>query len=171
MIGLVSALALAFCAGLLVKTVDWIDDERKGKNPLKWPLALVYGVLIGSLISQSPVSMLFLGALFAQVFAGKIDTHTHVFGFAVAMLMPLVLGFPSFDPLLFGFFALLAFIDEMEYPPRLGWINEWRPALPIGAALLIVSGRFDYFLAIASFDIGYALFVFAQTRVFKIKQA
>lgn len=169
MIGFIPALALAFCAGLLVKTVDWIDDERKGKNVLKWPLAILYGIILGYLISQSSFSTVFLGALFAQVFARKIDTHTHVVGFALAMLSIFVLGFPGFDAGLFVFFTLLAFIDEMEFVGNLKPLSDYRPFLPLGSALLILFGRFDYFLGIILFDIGYALAGMLQTRVFKAK--
>ena len=80
MLDLLLALVLAFISGFVVKSVDWIDDEKKGRHIIKWPLAIVYGVLIGFLISQASFSTIFLAALFAQVFARKIDTHTHVLG-------------------------------------------------------------------------------------------
>ena len=81
MLDLFLALVLAFFAGIAVKAVDWIDDEQKGKYIIKWPLAIIYWGLIGLLISQASFSTIFLAALFAQVFARKIDTHTHVLGF------------------------------------------------------------------------------------------
>jgi len=170
MLNIITALALAFVAGLVVKTVDWIDDERKGKNLLKWPLAVIYGIAIGYLISQASFSTLFLAALFAQVFAGKIDTHTHVLGFAIAMFSLFFFGVPQPEPLLFLFFALLAFLDEAEFMGRLHPLMEYRPFLPLGAALLVIPlGRFDYFLGIIAFDIGYVLFGFLRNKVFKTK--
>jgi hypothetical protein len=164
-IDLITIVALMFCAGLSVKAVDWIDDERNGKNLLKWPLAVLYGALLGFLISGSPIAMLLLGALFAQVFARKIDTHTHVVGFAIAMLSPFVLGFPQFDPLLFVFFALLAFVDEMVFVGKLGWLTEHRVFLIIGSALLIPFYGFAYFVGILAFDVGYVLFSWVARRL------
>ncbi len=164
-------LALVFCAGLTVKAVDWIDDERKGKNQLKWPLAVLYGALVGYLVSQSLVAMLLLGALFAQVFARKIDTHTHVLGFAIAMFLPFALGFPQFEPLLFVFFALLAFIDEMEFVGRLGWATEHRVFLILGSALVVPFVGFSYLVAILAFDIGYLLFWWVAKRLVTDKPA
>lgn len=157
MLDLVLALALAFLAGIAVKAVDWIDDEQKGKHIVKWPLAVIYGALIGLLISQASFSTIFLAALFAQVFAQKIDTHTHVLGFAVAVLSLVYLGFPSVDIYIFGFFILLAFMDEMSYFGRMHWIMEYRPFLKVGALLLLFMGRIDYFLGIVAFDAAYIL--------------
>jgi hypothetical protein len=171
LLDIIALAALVFCAGLTVKAVDWIDDERKGKNPLKWPLAVLYGVLLGYLISQSSVAMLLLGALFAQVFARKIDTHTHVIGFALAMLLPFVLGFPQFEPLLFVFFALLAFIDEMEFVGRLGWATEHRIFLIIGSALAAPFFGLGYLVAIVAFDLGYLLFAWMAKRLVPAQQA
>lgn len=167
MLDLISVLILVFCAGLTVKAVDWIDDERRGKNLLKWPLAIIYGVLLGYLISRSSVSMLLLGALFAQVFARKIDTHTHVLGFAIALLVPFLLGFPQFEPLLFGYFALLAFIDEMEFVGKLSWATKHRLFLILGSALLIPFAGLSYFMAIVAFDIGYRLFEWMAKQLVK----
>jgi hypothetical protein len=188
MLDLVFALILAFIAGLIVKSVDWIDDEklrsnfsalkidsdfqyneRKGKYIIKWPLAIVYGVLIGYLISQASFSTIFLAALFAQVFARKIDTHTHVLGFVVALFSLFYFGFPAVEIILFVFFILLAFMDEMRLFGKWKSVHELRPFLKVGAALLIPFGRIDYFLGIMVFDFGYVLFDFAQKRVFRLE--
>ena len=193
------ALFLAFIAGLIVKSVDWIDDERKGRYIIKWPLAIIYGGLIGLLISQASFSTIFLAALFAQVFAQKIDTHTHVLGFAFAILSLIYLGFPSLDIYFFGFFIVLAFMDEikffenpkntrnvasmssgrpnrqhasdiaMSYFGRMHWIMEYRPFLKLGALLMLAFGRIDYFLGIMLFDIGYIVADISLNRFFKVK--
>jgi hypothetical protein len=157
MLDLILALVLAFFAGIAVKAVDWIDDEKKGKYIIKWPLAIIYGGIIGLLISQASFSTIFLAALFAQVFARKIDTHTHVLGFGFALLSLFYLGFPFLDIGLFGFFILLAFMDETKYFGRLKGIIEYRPFLKLGALVMLAFGRFDYFLGIMLFDIGYML--------------
>jgi hypothetical protein len=171
MLDLITALVLAFFAGIAVKTVDWIDDERKGKYSIKWPLAIIYGGLIGFLISQASFSTIFLAALFAQVFARKIDTHTHVLGFGFAVLSLVYLGFPSLDISLFGFFILLAFMDEARYFGRLKGIIEYRPFLKLGALLMVLFGRIDYFLGIMVFDIAYMLTDYSLNRFFKLNRA
>ena len=58
---------LALVAGIVVKVVDWLDDNRKSKSPVKYLLAIIYGALIGYLISVAPFSALFLAAVVAQV--------------------------------------------------------------------------------------------------------
>lgn len=155
---------LAFLSGLLVKAVDWIDDERGGKSPLRYPLAIAYGACIGCLLSQSSFAMLFLAALFAQVFARKIDTHTHVLGFVVALAALFFLGAPQFEPWLFGLFLLLAFLDELEMGGKYEFISEYRPFLKIGALLFVPLGRWDFLLAILAFDFGYVLFEWLAMR-------
>ena len=86
---------LSAIAGVLVKAVDFIEDSKKGKNIIKWPLSLAYGIIIGYLISQTPFSMIFLAALFAQLLAGKIDTSAHGVGFTLAVLSIPYFGIPA----------------------------------------------------------------------------
>ena len=163
------ALFLAFIAGFIVKSVDWIDDERKGRYIIRWPLALIYGGIIGLLIAQAGFSTIFLAALFAQVFARKIDTHTHVLGFVFAVLSLVWLGFPELNIYLFGFFLLLAFMDEIEYFGKMRRVMEYRPFLKLGALAMVALGRIDYFLGIMAFDLAYMAADFSLNRFFKLK--
>ncbi|MEW6035186.1 MAG: hypothetical protein AB1529_01105 [Candidatus Micrarchaeota archaeon] len=149
--------ALAFIAGALVKLVDWMDDERKTSLARKLPLALAYGLIIGYLISSSTFSVLFLAALLAQVFARKVDTPAHRAGFLVAGLSLVYFGFPQLDLLLLAIFLVLAFLDELDYIGRYRWITETRPFLKLGALVPAIVGIWDFFIAIAAFDIGYEL--------------
>lgn len=148
---------LAFITGLLVKTVDWLDDDKKSKHPLKYFLAVIYGVLIGYLISVASFSVLFLGAIIAQVFARKVDTVAHRVGFLVVALSLLFLGMPSIDMVLFCYFLVLAFLDEVDYIGKWRPLETYRPILQIGALVLVVFGRWDYFAAVVAFDAGYLL--------------
>ena len=34
----------AVVSGGSIKFVDFIEDEKKGKNPLKWPMAIIAGL-------------------------------------------------------------------------------------------------------------------------------
>ncbi|MFN7991820.1 MAG: hypothetical protein U0R44_06730 [Candidatus Micrarchaeia archaeon] len=146
---------LAFIAGVLVKLVDDLEDERKTSSALKYPLALAYGLIIGYLIGSSAFSVLFLAALIAQVFARKIDTISHKIGFTVAILSLLAFGFPPLDIPLFAFFLILAFLDEADFLGKLHPITEYRLVLKAGALLMVAFGRWDYFAGIICFDIGY----------------
>jgi hypothetical protein len=156
---------LAFIAGVLVKIVDWMEDDRKTGNAYKQPLAVAYGLIIGYLISTSSFSVLFLAALIAQVFARKIDTLAHKIGFAVAILSLLFFGFPALDLPLLGVFLVLAFLDEADFIGRLHPITEYRLILKAGALAMIAFGRWDFFAGIMSFDIGYELFRYASKRL------
>jgi len=160
---------LAFIAGFFVKWVDWIEDDRKGRGLLKFPLAIIYGVLIGYLISQASFSELFLGALIAQVFARKIDNIGHVTGFIASMAALVYFGLPSIGIEFMLFFLVLAFLDEQEWPGRLRMLSEWRLFLKTGAIALILIGRYDYAIAILVFDAGYMLFTELRSMLFPKK--
>lgn len=156
---------LAFFSGAAVKAVDWIDDEEKGKSPLKWPLAVIYGLLLGYIISNASFSMIFLAALFAQLFARKVDTLAHGVGVAAAIITIAFLSPPPLEMSVFLFFTFMAFMDEIEYMGRLKPLSDYRPFLKIGALVPFLWGRFDYFLGIIIFDAGYELYRYAKERL------
>jgi len=83
-------LVVALVAGFLVKIVDWLDDERKSKHPVKYFFAILYGLLVGYIIGAAPFSGIFIAALIAQVFARKVDTTAHELGF-LALFTVLIL--------------------------------------------------------------------------------
>ena len=157
-LSLVLPYALAFVAGLLVKAVDWMEDDRKTSPAVKYPLAVAYGLLIGYVMGTASFSVIFLAALIAQVFARKIDTLSHMIGFAVAILSLAFFGFQPLELPLFAFFLILAFLDEADFIGKLHPITEYRLILKAGALVMIAFGRWDYFAGIMSFDIGYELF-------------
>lgn len=149
---------LAFLAGILVKLADSLEERHR-----LWPSllpAILYGLLIGYLLSQSPFSMLFLAALFAQALAGKIDHHAHVIGLALAFLTAFYFGFPVSDAVFFVFLPL-AYLDELELPGRWNMLGEYRVFLKAGALLFgFATGHWASFFGILAFDIGYLLIHF-----------
>ena len=149
---------IALVAGFFVKWVDWIEDDKKGEGLLKFPLAIIYGMLIGYLISQATFSELFIAALIAQVFARKIDNIGHVTGIFAAIATLLYFGLPSIGLEYFVYFLILAFMDEQKYPGRFELLSKWRMFLKVGAIALILIGRYDFAIAILMFDGGYMLF-------------
>lgn len=156
---------IAFLAGFLVKAVDWIEDEKKGRGRGKYLLALLYGLMLGYLLSFAPFSLLFLATLIAQLFAGKIDRPSHELGAAVATITLLFFGFPTLQFLPFTFFFILAFADELRLPQPFAVLTKYRLFLKIGAALFILIGRWEYFAGILAFDIGYTLFSYFVTKL------
>lgn len=149
---------VAFIAGFLVKWVDWIEDDKGGKEKIKYLLAMLYGAGIGYLISVPLVSELFFGALLAQVFTRKVDTLAHIIGFLVAIFAAGAGGLPTQDlNLLFLFFALAA-LDELP-GWRLSGFEEYRLLLPAGAfAIALIFMRWEYLAGIVFFDLGYTSF-------------
>jgi hypothetical protein len=162
---LVIGALIAFLAGFLVKAVDWMDDERKTSLAFKLPLSLCYGVLIGYLIGNAAFSVLFLAALIAQVFARKIDTTAHRAGFVIAILSLFFFGFPGIDIPFFAFFLILAFLDEADLLGKLHPLTEYRAFLKLGSlAIGLLTMRWEYFIGIMAFDIGYMLFGYASGK-------
>lgn len=159
--------ALALVSGILVKTVDWLDDDVKSTQPYKYVIALLYGVLIGYLIGNASFSLIFLAGLMAQIFARKVDTLAHQLGFATSIVTALLFTVPPIDFLLLGYFLLLGFLDEVDYIGRLRKLTEYRPFLKVGAVPLALMGMPEYLIAILAFDVGYEGFNLIQ---YKIKQ-
>lgn len=157
MLDLIFWILLAFLIGILVKLVDNIEDKKGGRNVLKWPMAAAYGLGVGYVISQAPFSTIFLGALFAQVVAGKIDRQSHALAFLMAVILSVYLGLPAFDLLPFVIFFAAAYLDELSLFGILKTFADYRLFLILATLPFAVLGRVDYLLGIASFDAGYIL--------------
>ncbi len=157
---------LAALSGILVKIVDFIEDETQ--NPklkaMSWPLAIAYGVTIGYLISQTPFSMILLAALFAQLLAGKIDTSAHGLGFTLAIAATAFFGVPVFDFSPFFVFLIFALLDEIEFfKGTFEFMHHHRLFLPFSAVIFALIGRMEYLPGIVLFDAGYLLSDYALT--------
>lgn len=149
---------LAFLAGILVKIVDYIEDNRRGKNPLKWPAAILYGFLIGHLISLAPFSMVFLAAVVSQVLARKVDTKAHVLAFIVVIFSLLYFGLPELVVLPFVAFLLFSSLDELDHLifwKKPVWVQEFRPFLELATIPFLFLGQWYFLAGIVAFDVGY----------------
>ena len=154
---------LALVSGILVKAVDFIEDDVKETKRetqnwklLSWPLAVAYGITIGYLISQAPFGMIFLAALFAQFLAGKIDTSAHGLGFTLAIMATAYFGVPQLDITAFCIFLVFAIFDEIEFfKGTLDFMHHNRLFLPLSALVFAVAGRYEYLFGIVPFDVGY----------------
>lgn len=148
---------LAFLAGIIVKIVDWLEDDKKSGHYSKYILSVIYGLIIGYLISNATFSAIFLGALIAQILSKKIDTLAHRIGFLTAIFVSFFLGLAPIEFPVFIFFLILAFLDEIEFLGKLKPLSDYRPFLKAGALVFIIFGRIDYFLGIIIFDFGYEI--------------
>ncbi|MDD5023247.1 MAG: hypothetical protein PHU63_03700 [Candidatus ainarchaeum sp.] len=149
---------LSFLAGTIVKTVDHIEDEEKKKHIIRFPLAIIYGILIGYLISQSPFSMIFLAAVFTQIIMKKVDNISHKLGYFAMILSLIYFGFPEFVLFPFMVFLIFSSLDELDkiiFWNKPKWIQDFRPFLELSAIPFLLMGQWQYLTGILSFDLGY----------------
>ena len=152
MIGYVAAIL----AGAGIKTVDYVEDELKGKGLWKWPLAVVAGLAMGSVLSFSGVAVLFLAIIAAQVFMGKVDKPAHGLAVGVAVAFAFIMGMDLRGMELFLPFFIVAALDEVEFAGILRPMWDYRIWLKIAAlAVGVMSGLWEYFLVLMSFDLAY----------------
>jgi hypothetical protein len=151
--------ALAAFSGLVVKVVDELEDSKlfecRIRPILKYPLGILYGILIGAAISFSTFASIWLAALFAQFITGKIDRPAHLAGFLAAIIFSLYFGVGEFQML--DFFLLIAFAAADEIPAFQVFGTQARIWLKFAALILGIFGRWDYFIAIMCFDAAYYL--------------
>ncbi|MBN2478234.1 hypothetical protein JXB01_02995 [Candidatus Micrarchaeota archaeon] len=152
---------LAFLAGFMVKMTDEMEDTVKTKTVYRYLFAVVYGALIGYIISQASFSMIFLGALIAQVLMRKIDNISHIIGTLTAVAVLLLFGLPELAVLPLAYFAVFASIDELDsliFWSKPKWVAEFRPFLELAAVPFALMGQWQFLAGILSFDIGYLVF-------------
>lgn len=156
--------ALAALTGILVKSVDQLEDVFKKENKAKFILAILYGILIGFSISFSSFSSLWIAVLLAQLIAGKVDRKSHMLGVGVAIVFIAIFGINEIN--LTNFLILLIFASIDEFNP-FKWQQNLRPALKFATLGFVILGRWDYFFAIISFDLAY---LFAEYLLGSTKQ-
>ncbi len=167
---LILLLILAFISGLLVKIVDNIEDEEQGQNPIKWPLAILYGLTIGYLISQAPFAMIFLGAVLAQILMRKVDTPSHKLGFLSILFSLLFFGAPTIILFPLAAFLISSSLDEMDkiiFWDKPKWVQDFRPFLELAAIPFFFLGQWEYLAGILFFDLGYLGITLFHTKKLK----
>ena len=167
MLDLLFSLSLSFLCGFLVKAVDYLEDDKKSKSVIRFVAAAAYGFVIGLIISFSSFSLIFIAAFLAQFVSKKIDNSSHYIGCLIAILSITlfwngsILSDLSTNIFPFIFLLAMAVLDELSddiKSKQLGQILKHRPFLKIGSAIFLLYSRFDYFLGIVLFDLGYELF-------------
>ena len=146
----------AVISGGSIKSVDFIEDERKGKGALKWPMALVAGLAYAFLLSFSPAATLFISILAAQVFMGRVDRVAHGLAVVIAIVVSLFYGIGMLDLQLLVAFFILAAIDEFPVSGALEPLGEYRIWLKGGTLCVsLITGIWSYFLLLMAFDMAY----------------
>lgn len=146
----------AVVSGGSIKFVDFIEDEKKGKNLLKWPMAIIAGLAFGYVLSFSPASSMFLAILAAQVFMGKVDRVAHGLAVILAVLTAFLYGIGPLDLQLLVAFFILSTMDEIPLEGVLAPLGEYRLWLKGGALCVgLITGAWSYFILIMAFDMAY----------------
>ncbi|MDD5096115.1 MAG: hypothetical protein PHY95_01215 [Candidatus ainarchaeum sp.] len=146
----------AVISGGSIKFVDFIEDEKKGKGLLKWPIALIAGLAFGYVLSFSPASSMFLAILAAQVFMGKVDRVAHGLAVIIAVITALFYGLGPMDLQLMVAFFILSTMDEVPLEGVLAPLGEYRLWLKGGTLCVgLITGAWSYFILIMAFDMAY----------------
>jgi hypothetical protein len=146
----------AVISGGSIKSVDFIEDEKKGKNLIKWPMAIIAGLAFGYVLSFSPASSMFLAILAAQVFMGKVDRVAHGLAVIVAVLTAFLYGMGPLDIQLLIAFFILSAMDEIPLEGVLKPLGEYRLWLKGGALCVgLITSVWSYFILIMAFDMAY----------------
>lgn len=149
---------LSALTGGLVKLCDDIGDRRLsifGGHLF----AAIYGLTIAYIVTQTPLSSLWLGVVVAMVLMKKIDNSMHALAILVVVIAVILFHVVAFDFWYFLMFMAAAGADEIRFKKKdiMAKISARRLWLD-GAALLasLLSGYWLFFLSIAAFDAAYS---------------
>ncbi len=152
---------LTFITGLVIKYADDLEDLKRNINKRSYALvlAIIWGSILGYLMSQAPYSTILIAAVFAMVIMRKIDTPSHILGILISIAIAIMFGLPYLDIWIFATFVLFACIDEWDdfiFFDKPDFVKDFRPFLEIGAIIVgLATWNWIYLLGILSFDIGY----------------
>lgn len=165
-------LLLTFIAGALVKFVDDLTDGRiKSDARVAYALALAYGVLLGTVLSLKSETITWGLAVVAAVLVyGKVN-KAHQLGVAAIIAALAFLGIPEIEFPLFAAFMLCAVLDEalnerQHKADKRGEETNRLVKFALGNRLLLPLaciiagfwlGKYIYIVAMAGFEIGYAI--------------
>jgi len=159
-----------FMTGFLTK----LADEYDNKKLLRYKILLfiagpLYGLFIGMVILIQPlVAPLWLGAVFGNIIAGKIDSLSHYAAMAALIITLLFSGTLSLNVLLIVIFTLVCVLEEFIHYLAVDKKKvknktfrnfiELRPLLEVVAFIYSwIIGEWVVWLSLLLFDIGYYL--------------
>jgi len=174
---------IACLTGILVKTVDTIEDEKiKVFKGIKYFFSINYGLLIGFVIANYPyIAPLWIGAILGVAITGKVDVSSHKLGVIIALITTIFLTSKDFNNFLNNFnilllmlFSIASFTDEkidmilhkIKNKNLIQKMFESRLTLEITALIVsLTTKNWEIFFAILSFDIGYQLTEFSYKKL------
>jgi len=146
----------AIIAGAAIKHVDYLEDQKKGKHWVKWPLGIIAGLAMGYILAFSPAAMLFVGIIAAQVLMGKIDKPVHGLAVVIAAAIPFFFGMDWASVQLLLPFFIVAALDEVELEGAFKPMREYRLWLKgVTFVIGVASGIWAFFIALMAFDLAY----------------
>ncbi|MDP2718028.1 MAG: hypothetical protein Q8P02_04760, partial [Candidatus Micrarchaeota archaeon] len=141
------AFVAAAASGFLAKNADEAKRHWALASAVASGLLMAYAVSLHAL-----VAVVFVPAVLANLFAGKIDTKAHALGVVAFALSAFYFKVPAFAPG-FALLALLAALADETVA------HDWfypRPFLPLAALIMSFAlSSFTPFLAVLAFDAGY----------------
>ncbi|MEW6528782.1 MAG: hypothetical protein AB1391_02750 [Candidatus Micrarchaeota archaeon] len=148
---------IAAITGVFVKIVDEIEDTLEGRFNIKYIFAVLYGLLIGVTISFSTFPTLWFSIIVAQIITGKIDKISHFIALCVVLIFIIIFGMNNSEFLLPDFLIILFFaaMDETNFFDIM--YKDFRLWLKMAMFIFGFFVRWDYFIALMSFDIAYIL--------------
>ena len=160
-------------AGSLMKLTDEMADSKSVVGSYKWVSILsgiLYGSIIGLLITYSLTSVYVLGAiLIGCLVTGKVDARGHYFALASILLVILVLGVKSVELVNPSILLLVAFsstIDEIANDRYMSFKNKavklffrYRMTMKVLLLALSIPQILSYypFIYLLTFDFTYYL--------------
>jgi len=155
-------LGLMAVAGFCAKVVDEIAERRLAIRAIEPViLAVIYGLSMGWLASQTLLGPLLLALAVASLLSGKIDHPYHMVGAACFALIFISLPLLTFDPWWFALFLVSGLLDELDLgKPKSGVLavfNQqrlWTPLAVVGAVVML-GAPILFLFAIVCFDIFY----------------
>ena len=159
---------LAFFTGFFTKLTDLIiDHSLKLFKKADVLFGAIYGLLIAITIIYFPIiTPLWLGVIIGVMITGKIDSISHWTAISIITASLLIFGIPQLNLLFLLFFIAASMFDEIanimierfDIRNTFAKFIELRPTLEITALTIsILTGRWEFFLAILSFDAAYIL--------------
>lgn len=165
-------LANTIC-GISLKLADFFGEEDS--SYFKYFFAMISGILMGLLISESPISSsIMLGIIAGVSIARKLDRLNMILGIIITLITATILGFnlPNI-PVLFVI-TLASLIDEMGHDKIvtgfiIGRFFQFRMTLKILIFFLTILARVDvkYALGFFCFDLSYDSLSFLLTYKFQ----
>jgi hypothetical protein len=156
-------LLAAFTAGLLVKIVDDLEDNKARINRVvKILLSISYGALIAYLVCiVNILPELWLGIIIGSVIAGKVDSFSHYIGVGSLIVFSLLFGVPTLNLTLLTIFSILGLLEERvhDYYSKKKNANillKIRPVMELSALISsIIISNYLVIGLLLSFDLGY----------------